>query len=162
MSHACPRSSIATLAALFVMSVVAIAPTSANASSRLASPTARVARTLSGADTGRVHLVRLHEEILEEEGAATGALPGRMRTRFKLSGHAVVGQCTIYTQGGTITGSGSAKVSGKGQYRSFRGSLTIESGTGRYVHAHGRAGLYGTLDTLTFMLVVQTTGTISY
>ena len=40
--------------------------------------------------------------------------------------------------------------------------MTISHGTGRYAHAHGHGGFYGTVDRHNDALVVQTTGQLSY
>jgi hypothetical protein len=48
------------------------------------------------------------------------------------------------------------------RYESFRGSLTVTGGSGRYAHARGRAGLYGVYDRKTGNLTVQTTGRLTY
>jgi hypothetical protein len=129
---------------------------------RPARPRVQIARTISGADTAHLHLVRQHEEVLAEEGAATGSLPGHMRAELNVQPTALSGRCTIYTNGGSITGEGRATPNGAQRYQSFHGSLVIVKGTGRYKGIHGRAGLYGTFDRRTYALVVQTTGTLSY
>ncbi len=123
---------------------------------------AELARTLDGADTAHLHLVHQHEEVLDEEGAATGALPGHMRAELDVQARALSGRCTIYTHDGSITGEGRATPQGAGRYQSFHGTLLITGGTGRYKGVHGRAGLYGTFDRRTYALVVQTTGALSY
>jgi hypothetical protein len=69
---------------------------------------------------------------------------------------------TIYTNGGTIQGHGKATPHGSGIYESFAGTLIVTGGTGRYTHAHGHAGLYGTFNRRTYALTVQTTGSLSY
>jgi hypothetical protein len=125
-------------------------------------PSASLARTLNGADAAKVHLVRLREEVLYEEGAASGALPGHMSAVLDVGASTLSGRCTIYTTGGSITGEGHATPKGVGRYQSFKGTLVITGGTGRYKGIHGRAGLYGTFDRRTYALVVQTTGTLSY
>jgi len=119
------------------------------------------ARTLNGTDTAHLHLVHQQETTVFEEGAASGALPGHMRARLDV-GSVFTGTCTIYTSGGTIVGHGLATPHGTGRYQSFHGTLEITGGSGRYAHAHGRTGLYGTFDRRTFSLVIQTTGSISY
>jgi hypothetical protein len=124
-------------------------------------PAARAARTISGTDKAHLHLVHQNEMVLYEEGLATGALPGRMRAQLTV-GSLFTGSCTIYTSGGSITGHGVATPHGTGRYQSFRGSLYITGGSGRYRHIRGRTGLYGTFDRRTFALVVQTTGRLSY
>jgi hypothetical protein len=123
---------------------------------------ARAERTVRGTDTARLHLTRVNENLLYEEGAAYGDLPGHMRAEMHVGNNTLSGTCTIYTHDGWITGRGTAIPHGAGRYQSFRGSLTITSGSGRYMHIHGRAGLYGTFDRRTYAMVVQTTGTLSY
>ncbi|HWX12570.1 MAG TPA: hypothetical protein VNZ04_11335 [Trinickia sp.] len=122
---------------------------------------AHSARTISGTDTADLHLVHQDEMRLYEEGLAKGALPGRMHAALTV-GSSFTGTCTIYTSNGSITGRGVATPHGTGRYQSFRGSLYITGGTGRYVHIRGRTGLYGTFDRRTFALVMQTTGRLSY
>ena len=119
------------------------------------------ARTISGADSAQLHLLRQDESLLFEEGKATGVLPGRMRAQLKVA-QQYSGTCTIYTNGGSITGHGVATPHGAGRFQSFKGTLTITGGTGRFRSAHGHTGLYGTFDRRTFSLVIQTTGNISY
>ncbi len=119
------------------------------------------AHTISGADSAHLHLLHQDESLLFEEGNATGVLPGRMRAQLKLA-HQYTGTCTIYTNGGSITGHGVAAPHGAGRFQSFSGTLTITGGTGRFRGAHGQTGLYGTFDRRTFSLVIQTTGNFSY
>ncbi len=120
------------------------------------------AHTISGADTAHLELLHQDETLLFEEGKATGVLPGRMRAQLRVAQHQFSGTCTIYTNGGSITGHGVATPSGSGRYQSFKGTLTITGGTGRFRGAHGQTGLYGTFDRRTFSLVIQTTGNFSY
>jgi hypothetical protein len=119
------------------------------------------ASTVSGSDTAHLHLVHQHEALLYEEGRASGALPGHMRAQLTV-GSLLKGACTIYTTAGSIVGHGVATPHGTGRYQSFSGTLTVTGGSGRYRHAHGRTGLYGTFDRRTFALVVQITGRLSY
>ncbi len=78
------------------------------------------------------------------------------------TGNVFTGSFTIHTNGGSIEGNGRATPHGLGRYQSFSGTITLTSGTGRYIHAQGRAGLYGTFDRRTYALVIQTTGRFSY
>jgi hypothetical protein len=125
-------------------------------------PAAASARTISGADTAHLELRHQDESLLLEEGKATGVLPGRMRAELKVAQHQFSGTCTIYTDGSSITGHGVATPKGAGRYQSFKGTLTITGGTGRFRGAHGQTGLYGTFDRITFSIVIQTTGNFSY
>jgi hypothetical protein len=122
---------------------------------------ARVTRTLKATDTAHLHYISVSGSLLYEEGKASGTLPGNMRVHFNV-GATFSGSFTIYTRGGTITGHGTATPHGSGVYESFAGSLVVNGGSGRYTHAHGRAGLYGTFNRSSYGLVIQTTGTLFY
>ena len=139
------------------------AATPAAPSALASGPAAQVSRTLNATDTGHLKYNARESEgsTLVEEGAATGKLPGRMRARLNVEG-TFSGSFALSTIGGTIKGHGTATPSGSGRYESFRGSLVVSGGTGRYVHAHGKAGLYGVYDRITHGITVQTTGSISY
>ena len=122
---------------------------------------AHAARSLKASDTAHLHYVSASGSLLYEQGAVSGTLPGSMHVHFNI-GATFSGSFTIYTPGGTIRGHGSATPHGSGVYESFAGSLVTTGGTGRYAHAHGRAGLYGTFNRNSYSLLVQTTGTLLY
>jgi hypothetical protein len=126
-------------------------------------PVARRARVLSATDTAHLTYNAKESEgaTLVEEGVARGKLPGSMRARLSIEG-TFSGTFVLRTSGGTIKGRGSATPSGSGRYESFRGSLVITGGTGRFARARGKAGLYGVYDRDTHGFTVQTTGSISY
>jgi hypothetical protein len=158
--------------ALATISLLAI--TSYTASASIATPSrvrvagsavsAHVSRTLKATDEARMHFVkhRSSSSRLFEEGTAHGTLPGSMNAYCSL-GATFSASFTIYTDGGTIDGHGTATPhAGGGLYESFAGTLTVTGGTGRYVHAHGHAGLYGAFNRRTYALTVQTTGSLSY
>jgi hypothetical protein len=119
------------------------------------------ARALKASDMAHLHYISASGSLLYEEGGASGTLPGRMHVHFDVSA-TFTGSFTIYTRGGAITGHGTATPHGSGVYESFAGSLVVSGGSGRYAHARGRAGLYGTFDRDSYGLVVQTTGTLLY
>lgn len=122
---------------------------------------AQAARSLNGTATAHLHLVKPNGAQLYEEGPVTGALPGTMRATIR-TGALFAGTFTIYTHSGQITGHGRATPHGSGRYESFGGTITITGGNGRYTHAHGQAGMYGTFDRRTFATIIQTTGRFSY
>ena len=138
---------------------VAIEPAAADGATRPRA--ARAARTLKATDSAHLRYISASGSLLYEEGKASGTLPGSMRVHFDV-GATFSGSFTIYTHGGTITGHGTATPHGAGVYESFSGSLVVTRGSGRYAHAHGRAGLYGTFNRDTYGLVVQTTGALIY
>lgn len=130
-------------------------PALASATSALA------ARTLDATDTASLHYVRNSGSLLIEEGTAQGTLPGSMHARCNV-GAAFTATFTFYLKGGSITGQGTASPHDSGIYASFAGTLTVTSGTGRYSHARGHAGLYGTFDRRTLAIKLKTTGSLSY
>jgi hypothetical protein len=153
---------LALLAALASTALVTLSsPATLYATAR--SPIARAARTISATDEADLHYVRQRssESHLFEEGAARGTLPGSVHAECHL-GADFSANVTIYTQGGTIHGHGTATPRASGIYESFAGTLVITGGTGRYAHAHGHAGLYGLFNRRTYALTVQTTGSLSY
>lgn len=122
---------------------------------------AHTARALRASDTAHLRYVSASGSLLYEVGHASGRLPGGMRVHMRVSS-TFTGSFTISTRYGSIFGHGSAQAHGSGVYESFAGTLLVTGGSGRYRHARGRAGLYGTFDRNTYALVVQTTGTLYY
>jgi hypothetical protein len=116
---------------------------------------------LNATDTAHLHYVNGSGAELFEEGSASGSLPGKMQLHGEV-GPTLSASFTVFLHGGTISGRGTAKAHGAGRYESFSGSLTVTGGTGRYAHAHGRAGLYGVFDRRSYALTVQTTGRLLY
>ncbi len=142
---------------------LALAP---NAASSVAAPDshapqAHMAGVARVTDTAKLRYIRHAGSQLLEEGAAQGTLPGSMRAHCNL-GSTFTATFTIYTHDGAIIGRGTATPRGSGLYESFAGTLIVTGGTGRYTHAHGHGGLYGTFDRRTYALVVQTTGSLTY
>jgi hypothetical protein len=163
MTHRLPRVQITArcmvLAAGCLIVAVQIGPARAYASGALAG--ARAARVLNATDTAHLHYVSASGSRLFDEGKATGALPGSMRVHLNL-GTTFTGSFTIYTNGGSIKGLGSATPHGSGTYESFAGTLTVTGGTGRYARAHGHGKLYGTFNRGNYSLVIKTTGSLTY
>jgi hypothetical protein len=121
------------------------------------SASAHAARTLTANDTAYLKHKPSSGSQLFEEGSAYGTLPGSMRAHLNI-GATFSGSFTIYTRVGSINGHGNAVPSGSGRYETFRGTLAVKGGTGRYAHAHGVAGLYGRFDRKTYDIIVQTQG----
>lgn len=124
-------------------------------------PRARQAREFNVTDSAHLRYLYAEGSTVFEEGSATGALPGRMRARLVINA-TFTASFTLYTHDGTLTGHGSAIPHGSGRYESFGGTLVVTGGSGRYIHAHGHAGLYGVFDRRTYDVTVQTTGALSY
>jgi hypothetical protein len=141
--------------------VAATQSAAAGAHTRQPAVRAHAAHALTATDTAHLHYVKSSGSLLIDEGKATGTLPGSMRVHLDL-GTTFTGTFTIYASGGSIEGHGSATPHGSGTYESFSGTLTVTGGTGRYIHAHGRGGLYGTFDRDNYALVIKTTGSLTY
>ena len=150
---------LALLAVLASTALLASASAAASASTR--PPAAHAARALKASDTAKLRYVSAAGSELLEQGKTTGTLPGSMRAQVEI-GATISGNFTIYTKGGSIKGHGVATPHGAGIYESFAGTVTVTGGTGRFVHAHGHTGLYGTFDRNTYALTIQTTGTLAY
>jgi hypothetical protein len=131
------------------------------AASRTPTPLARAAHALRASDTAHLRYLSASGSLLLEEGQTSGTLPGKMRAHVSV-GSTFTGSFTTYTRYGTIVGHGTATPHGSGTYESFSGTLVVTGGSGRYAHAHGTAGLYGTFDRDNYAFVVQTTGTLLY
>jgi hypothetical protein len=134
------------------------------ATQALASPSRKAvtAHSVSVKDEGHLHLAGTNGSLLLEEGAVSGSIPGTVKVRFNV-GATVTGSFTIYARGGgSINGRGSGRLSSTSTSSSFGGTLTVTGGTGRYRHAHGNGGLYGTINRKTDAMIVQTTGNLYY
>jgi hypothetical protein len=125
---------------------------------------AHAARALNIADTAHLHFLReTASSTLIEEGKATGGLPGVVKVDFEV-GATVKSSFVLSGRYGALIGSsfGKPHSSGNEEYSSFAGTLTITHGTGRYAHAHGQGGFYGTIDRNNDAVTVQTTGKLAY
>lgn len=154
-----PRSCVPAIALLAALM------TSTISNNAQGDPRAQAARALNVNDTAHLHYVKESDAQLIDEGAATGTVPGTVRVSFDV-GATVAATFTIYTHGGSIVGHGSGALhtskSRSDVYVSFGGTLTVTHGTGRYAHAHGTGGFYGTVDRKNYAATIQTTGTLSY
>jgi hypothetical protein len=124
-------------------------------------PLAHAAHALKASDTAHLRYLSASGSLLLEEGQTSGTLPGKMRAHVNV-GSTFTGSFVTYTRYGTIVGHGRATPHGSGTYESFSGTLVVTGGSGRYAHAHGTAGLYGTFNRDNYAFVVQTTGTLLY
>jgi hypothetical protein len=149
--------------AVAAASVALVASGCTGIASAAPGPSAHATTSLSVNDEGHFHLVSESGANLIEEGEMTGNLPGRARVSFNI-GVNVTASFVLYPRnGGSLSGRGSGKLSSSGRWASFGGTMSVFSGTGRYSHAHGTGGLYGTiLRRAPYSVVVQTRGTLDY
>jgi hypothetical protein len=144
--------------------VLALALAAAVQPSQAPAAHARAAASTSVKDEGKLHLVKSSGSTLYDEGLAHGTLPGKAKIRFVYDGNPQVSaQITIYAHAGTIVAHGSARLSNPNSSApSFKGTLTISSGSGRYAHARGSGKLYGVFYRRSYAITVQTEGTLRY
>jgi hypothetical protein len=128
------------------------------------SPTARAAGTVSVDDTGYLKRTHASGDFIDEAGEISGTLPGTATVRLDVGPETITASFTIDVHGGgSIVGTGRAKIGSPGRYTSFSGTLSVTSGTGRYAHARGSGKLYGELERRNDYLTVQTRqGTLHY
>jgi len=96
---------------------------------------------------------------LVERGIGHGTFTASVQITLTIKAR-VTGTFVAHMKGGTIVGRSSAKphLSKSNRYASFKGTLRIVHGTGRYAHASGTAGFYGSIDRADYKLKVQVIG----
>jgi hypothetical protein len=155
-----PTAAVA-IAGVALIAVIATAGTPAWAKR---APRAQISRTLNVRDAGRLHFIRSSGSLLLDEGTASGTLPGRVQLRFIYDGSpSVSAQLTISGAGWSIRAKGRGTLSSPTSPNpSFRGSLTITGGGGRYAHAAGSGEMFGVFNRRNYGLTVQAIGKLSY
>lgn len=157
------RQAVTLLSAIAVAVGVAALPTAGaaqapGARSHRGDPGARAAlsetyvkeeATLHSAKSGGVRLI--------EQGSGHGTFSAGIQIDLTI-GSKVSGSFVAYLKGGSISGYASATPHFSGKYVSFKGSLTIKRGTGKYSGSSGTAGLYGAVNRETGVLKVQVVG----
>ncbi|HEV2973477.1 MAG TPA: hypothetical protein VGX69_00595 [Solirubrobacteraceae bacterium] len=157
------RATTGTIAALVVAALLAaLACACAAASGERA--LARSAHVLNVRDEGRLRFLSSSGSQLIDEGPATGTLRGKVQLRFTYDGSPSVGaQFTIFGPGWSIRARGQGRLSDPTSLTpSFRGSLTISGGSGRYAHARGSGELFGVFNRRSYGLTVQAIGKLTY
>ncbi len=135
----------------------------AAAAGPLRSP-AHAARTLNVHDEGHLHFIRASGSTLLDEGHVSGTFPGSVKVRFVYDGKPTVSaKFTISGAGGSISASATGKLSSPTTPDpSFKGTLQITGGTGRYAHVHGSGQLFGVFNRRTYGLTVQAIAKLPY
>jgi hypothetical protein len=147
----------ALLSALMLCAAaVTVAPTAAQASPAAAH--AALSNTYVK-EQGQLHVSsRSGGAAIAAQGSASGTFDASLNIDLTIKISQISGSFIAYLKGGTISGSAQAIPHYSGQWVSFKGSLTVKHGTGRYAGASGSASLYGSLNRLQLKLNVQVIG----
>lgn len=127
-------------------------------------PRARAATSVKVKDEGYLRLSRSSGSVLIDEGSAHGTIPGKVRVRFVYDGSpSIEAQITIVGRTGSIQAKGSGRLSDPtSSSPSFKGTLTITGGGGRYAGARGGGQFYGVFYRRSYAITVQTEGLLRY
>jgi len=155
---------IAATAALLALALAGTQGAAAAARAPSVIPQARDARTVSVNDNGELKRTHASGDIIDEAGKISGTLPGTATVRLNVGPETITASFTIEVHGGgSIVGTGRAKIGSDNRYTSFAGTLSVTGGTGRYAHARGEGKLYGAIERVSDKLTVQTRkGTLHY
>lgn len=138
MSASRPAPKPLTTTALAIVALLTLAPLSAGERATSGAPSARVARTISLNENGRLHLTSKHNFTLNEQGTATGTVTGTIYVHLTaVSSTRVTAEVNIYARGASFSGNGNASYHRGSTTASFAGSMSIDRGTGSYAHVHG-------------------------
>jgi hypothetical protein len=127
-------------------------------------PLAQAARVLNVYDEGRLRFLKSSGSVIIDEGPATGSFPGKVHVRFTYNGEPTVSaQFTITGTHGSISARASGRLSNPVSLSpSFRGSMKITGGSGRYAHVRGSGELFGVFNRRSYGLTVQAIGKLPY
>jgi len=125
---------------------------------------ARIAKTISLNESGRLHLTSKHGFTLNEQGTATGTAAGTIYVHLTaVSTTRMTVEVNIRPHGGSLTGRGSGtyhRVSGAAK---FSGTMSIGSGSGSYSRIRGSGlSFSGTIEETNHdAITVHVTGTVT-
>jgi hypothetical protein len=122
------------------------------------------ARSLRVHDEGYLRFVTSSGSTVIDGGQISGTLPGKGRVNFIYNGNpTVTASFTIAGAGWSLHGHATCRLSNPNSSApSFRGSLTLTGGAGRYARAHGSGELFGVFYRRSYALSVQAIGRLQY
>jgi hypothetical protein len=125
---------------------------------------AKLARTVSLSESGRLRLTSKKGFTLNERGTAFGTIAGSIYIHLHLvSQSRVTAEVNIYPSGGSLTGNGSASYHVVGGYAAFSGTLSITRGSGKYARARASGLRFtGTIQRRDDSVSVRLSGSLSY
>src|ERR1700727_130478 len=119
-------------------------------------------KTIQFAETAHLHAVSRGGSALEEEGRATGTFNCVIAVHLAIvSAERVKATFIVKPKGGTVSGSGSARVETAGRTGYIAGTPSLSRGTGVFAHASGlNIGLSGSFNRETYSATVRVHGTV--
>jgi hypothetical protein len=159
-----PRLARAVIAGLALALALLNVTIPAEANRGASAARAHAARAIGIRDEGQLRFISSSGSQLFDEGSASGSMPGKVRVRFIYNGDPeVTAQFTIDSRYGSISGHAQGRLSNPTSTDpSFRGSLAITAGSGRYAHAYGSGELFGVFYRRNYNLSVQAIATLHY
>ena len=156
------RAVIPALLAVLVLATSSSAPVAGAVGT--GGPAAHFARVLKVHDEGHLSFISSSGSQLIDEGLARGTLPGRVRLHFTYDGSPTVrAQFTVRGANWSILARAQGRLSNPTSPNpSFRGSLQITGGSGRYARARGGGELFGVFSRRNYGLIVQAIGKLTY
>ncbi|HEV3047052.1 MAG TPA: hypothetical protein VGY13_06780 [Solirubrobacteraceae bacterium] len=108
---------------------------------------------------GSLSLEHSKGATIDEHGRGSGTFDCSVYIQLTLSGTLVSAHYSAYPPGGSIVGLASAHIHTATQkFAYFSGTITLDSGTGSYVHASGTASFQGTISRSTYAMSVRVAG----
>jgi hypothetical protein len=156
------RSSPLVVIVLGLSGVMALAAGQAPAASMAPTASARMARAVHVREEGQLHFLSDNATTIIDTGRIHGTIPGVARVDFIYNGSPEVRATFIIRgPGGTIRGRARGRLSDPvSPAPSFRGSLSITGGSGRYARTHGGGELFGVFHRHGYGLTFQAIGTL--
>jgi len=118
---------------LLAVALAAVLASGATSSMAMAS----VSRMLTLNEVGHLRLKTHRGFTLNEQGSASGTVSGAISVHLNVvSRNEITAEVNIYPAGGSLSGRAWASYEVNGGYASFKGTMSIVRGTGRYADAH--------------------------
>lgn len=98
---------------------------------------------------------------IDEHGYGWGSFHCHVYITLTLRGTQVTASYRAYPHGGRFAGTAKARIhKASHSYASFSGTIWLHGGNGRFAHASGHAGFYGTIDRHTYAMRVHVVGRV--
>jgi|HubBroStandDraft_6_1064221.scaffolds.fasta_scaffold374299_2 hypothetical protein len=157
------RRTLPVALAVMITNILA-GPLTPDAGAQAANRTAFAGGAITLNETGQLRRTGSHGLTLNEQGDASGTIPGTIYIHLNLTSPSKVSaEVNIYPSDGSLSGYASATYHVLGAYASFSGSISITRGTGHYAHAHATDLRFtGTIKRVNDATAVQLSGKLFF